>query len=191
LLTLLKMNIIDQIICGINQQILTGLNNPADSGVHGLGELMFKDGGLVPYIVDNAGNGQYIGIDNYHNIGWYHLIQNISFDPSKERYLTDTHAILNIIIPVYFNTTEFKARNFALAVQFASALPKSLLASDYNMSLIIIDAVRANTDTADIAANYFGLDEESARQFSPETGLFAIEYTLNLDYNCKCNPFCS
>jgi len=182
------MAVIDNVVCGINDQMVAFLNNPSESSIYGLAELRRDREGFRPYILDASGNGKYIGIDTKNRLSWFWLMNFISSNEATFEDERDQN--VNCTIVCYYSTKFYKERAYNIGMQVLGSIPDWISPAPYGLSMTVIKAGNLMLDQTLILQNYYGMDTKQAEGMITNMGVFAIHVDIHITYSVNCNPFC-
>lgn len=178
---------ISHVIGEINKGLSKLFENVAGAKVYGLAQSMIKDGKLIPCLVDNTGEGIYIGADNDRPVITYHKNNSITTTLDKTKaFGTSPGAIVNTYantLIVYLNRKKLKLLPDELFLYIQSAFPDTLKKEPFTISVKITNVILSSTQV---------WASEYQREFTlpPEANLFALNYTIESSFKKGCFEKC-
>lgn len=186
-------DIVQQINEGLTSTLFSQSKRFSGSKLYGICEQAVKTGRQkeeFPSIVDLAGDGKYVGIDDKQNLIIYHRKQNLSIsdDTVNKGYGDNPAGSINtysMVMVVYMNRKKLNMEADELVVYLQKHFPYTLENKNFTYLSASIDSVILNTQqvfrTEYTNVNYF---------MKPEHALIAISYTIEGKPNLACFNRC-
>lgn len=190
------MPILNDIVHQINEGLVHDLFSQSKrfigAKLYGVCEQAIKTGTQkeeFPSIVDLAGDGKYVGVDDTHNLILYHRKNNIQIsDDSQPGYGDNPAGSINtygMVMVIYFNRSKLKMEADELAVYLQRHILAEPTNKNFHYLSVSINSVILNSQqvfrTEYSNVNYF---------LKPEHALMAINYTIEGKPNLACFNSC-
>jgi hypothetical protein len=187
-------------ITAINAAIMTRLSDSrfTKGGIYGLAALMRTEGGNAPALVSHTGNGTFTGFDSAQSIIIYHRALTITGEEAEQsRSFGDSAYQLidrtRLRCVVYADRERIKMSVVDLASVIISGIRISIAKNATTMPGM------NKMHTTDIIAELDPLQvwlAEYAQPINqycvpPQGAYFAVNYTLNTEYNSSCVEDCT
>lgn len=161
--------------------------------IYGLAQSMIrvKSDGLesLPAIVDNDGEGKYIGIDNTLPFIIYHKNNSITTrQVAKAGYGDESGDTVNTYsntMVVYMNRKKLKIQPDQMFLNLQGSFPDSITHQGFKNIVILIQNVILNSQQV-WASEYQNTDF----RLQPDSNLFAINYTIESTFKKGCFDTC-
>ena len=158
----------------------------------GLAELVKREGGTIPLILDNNGEGTEVELNDSFPFQIYHRITGI--EPSEADEYGDGIQIketttLKLVCFANRQIMQFELDDLitAINVGFLSHLSNAQTATLGNwFSNIDIDVTQINIDKSDVWSGEFG----SEGNLPPNYQCFSVDYNVLSDINTECFALC-
>ncbi|MBA3830065.1 MAG: hypothetical protein H0X33_14080 [Taibaiella sp.] len=154
--------------------------------IYGLAQSIIKNNQVIPALVDNNGEGKYIGIDNTLPFIVYHKNNSISATdvPGQGDELNIKNTYSNVLI-IYLNRKKTKILPDELFLNI-QANPFRYKIQPFKNIVIRVQNVILNSQQV-WQSEYLGSDYE----ITPDSNLLAINYTIESTFKRGCFDTCS
>lgn len=179
---------ISHVIAEINKGLTKLFETVAGAKVYGLAQTMLKDGKYIPALVDNSGEGKYIGIDDVSPVITYHKLNSITSALNKTNSYGDTPGIItnthNNTIIVYLNRKRLKILPDELFLFIQARIPDSAQLEPFKSISIKITNVILSSEQV------WAMEYKRDFTLPPEANLFAVNYTIESSFKKGCFDKC-
>lgn len=181
---------ISQVIHDINVELKKLFEKVPGVKVYGLAQTMMRKIGtqteLIPALVDNKGEGTYVGIDDKHPVILYHKTNSINTTIENNGRGDSSGSLKNTYrqsIIIYLNRKKLNLLPDELYMHIQAVFPERFIHENVQVS-VRFDSVNLSS-TQVWAAEY-------QREFTlpPEANLFAVNYIVETTFKKKCFDKC-